>query len=181
MTRCMCSFDDVDHEPTPAVAFKKPGPEATAIDRPSEMCFVLFPCQLDGMIVLFDSQCVLCSRTVRMIIANGRDDSIRFAGTLTAAGRELARRYGLSVADLDETFVVIENGQALLRSDAAIAIAKRLRFPFSMLIALRLVPKRLRDNAYAAVAKRRYRIFGRSDACFVPSPGNRKRFLDLDD
>ena len=133
------------------------------------------------MIVLFDSHCILCSRTVRIIIANGRDDSIRFAGTLTVIGRELAQCHGLSVADLDETFVAIENGRALLRSDAAIAVAKRLKFPFSMLTALRFVPKPLRDHAYAAVARRRYRIFGRSEICFVPSSVDRARFLDLDD
>ena len=131
------------------------------------------------MIVLFDVQCILCSRTVRTIIANGRDETIRFAGTTTPVGRKLAQSFGLSVQDLEETFVVIENDQALLRSDAAIAIARKLKFPFPMLTALRVMPKPLRDAAYTAVARRRYRIFGRSEVCFMPSSVDRKRFLDL--
>lgn len=132
------------------------------------------------MIVLFDVHCILCSRTVRIIIANGRDETIRFAGTTTSVGRKLAQSFGLSAQDLDETFVVIENDRALLRSDAAIAIARKLRFPFPALTALRVVPKPLRDAAYTAVARRRYQIFGRSDLCFMPSPVDRKRFLDLE-
>ena len=132
------------------------------------------------MIILFDTHCVLCSRAMRIIIATGRDDSIQFAGTTSGIGRALAERYGLSPADLDETFVVVDNDRALLRSDAAIAIAKRLRLPFPLLAVLRLVPKPVRDAAYTAVARRRYRIFGRLDRCYMPSAKDRPRFLGLD-
>ncbi len=39
---------------------------------------------------------------------------------------------------------------------------------------LRHVPKGLRDWAYDRVARNRYRLFGRTDACLVPGPELRK-------
>jgi predicted DCC family thiol-disulfide oxidoreductase YuxK len=43
---------------------------------------------------------------------------------------------------------------------------------------LQLVPRRVRDWGYRMVARKRYRIFGRYDACPVPSEKTRWRFLD---
>jgi predicted DCC family thiol-disulfide oxidoreductase YuxK len=44
---------------------------------------------------------------------------------------------------------------------------------------LQAVPQRLRDWGYGVVARRRYRIFGRYDACPLPTDETRSRFLDL--
>jgi predicted DCC family thiol-disulfide oxidoreductase YuxK len=41
-----------------------------------------------------------------------------------------------------------------------------------------LVPSPLADLLYRVVARNRYRIFGRFDACQIPPPGGRERFLD---
>jgi predicted DCC family thiol-disulfide oxidoreductase YuxK len=43
---------------------------------------------------------------------------------------------------------------------------------------VRIVPRSIRDYAYDVVARNRYRWFGRHDACIVPTPELRKRFLD---
>jgi predicted DCC family thiol-disulfide oxidoreductase YuxK len=42
---------------------------------------------------------------------------------------------------------------------------------------LRAVPRPLRDAVYDWVARRRYGWFGKLDACRVPGPGMRSRFL----
>lgn len=71
-----------------------------------------------------------------------------------------------------------ERLRALVRSEAALAIARRLRFPWPLLAALaRVVPRRLRDAVYDAVARRRTRWYGRLDACPLPSPEWGERFL----
>ena len=46
------------------------------------------------------------------------------------------------------------------------------------LAALLLIPAFLRDPAYNLLARYRYRWFGRLDACRVPTPEVRARFLD---
>ena len=44
--------------------------------------------------------------------------------------------------------------------------------------AMRAVPRPLRDRVYDAIARNRFRWFGRADACLVPTPALRERFLD---
>lgn len=130
-----------------------------------------------GLTLLFDSQCVLCSGTVRFVLAHERAPVITFAGTSGEAGRALAARHGMSEADLDASFVLIEGETALTRSDAALRLARELRAPWSWLGVLRVVPRPVRDAVYSLVARHRYRVFGRLDSCFLPAPEQRARFL----
>ena len=127
--------------------------------------------------MIFDGECVLCSHTVQFVLRHERDEAIRFATTQSAAGREVAERNGISVVDLDLTFVLVEDGKAWVRSDAALRVARHLRAPWNWLALLRVFPRPLRDLAYSAVARRRYRLFGRRDTCFMPTPSQRHRFI----
>ena len=43
--------------------------------------------------------------------------------------------------------------------------------------AVRLAPRVLRDGLYGRIARNRYRLFGRTDACMVPPPGLARRVL----
>jgi predicted DCC family thiol-disulfide oxidoreductase YuxK len=56
-------------------------------------------------------------------------------------------------------------------------VLRRLRFPWPLLYAFIVVPRALRDRAYDAFAARRYRWFGRKDACLVPDAALAARFL----
>ncbi len=82
-------------------------------------------------IMIFDGECVLCSHTVQFVLRHERDEAIHFATTQSAAGREIAERNGISVADLDLTFVLVEAGKAWARSDAALRVARHLRAPWN--------------------------------------------------
>jgi predicted DCC family thiol-disulfide oxidoreductase YuxK len=76
--------------------------------------------------------------------------------------------------------VLVEGDRLLTHSRAAIAIATRLRAPWSWLGHLgKLVPRLLLDSLYRAFARRRYKWFGRSESCRVPTPELRRRFLAL--
>lgn len=127
--------------------------------------------------MLFDAQCVLCSSTVRFVLEHERAPAISFAGTGSAAGRALAAQHGFSLADLNASFVLLDGGEALTRSDAALRLAGELRAPWSWLRVLRVIPRSVRDAIYGWVARHRYRIFGRRDACFLPPPAQRHRFI----
>jgi predicted DCC family thiol-disulfide oxidoreductase YuxK len=72
---------------------------------------------------------------------------------------------------------VIDGGQAHLQSDAALTVLSNLpRWGWTR--ALFLVPKPLRDAVYALIARNRYRIFGKYDACFVPDAEMRARVME---
>ncbi len=64
-----------------------------------------------------------------------------------------------------------------LRPDAALRILQSLGFPYSLAGVFRVFPKALRDAVYRWIARNRYRWFGRRDACRLPTPVERERFL----
>ena len=59
-----------------------------------------------------------------------------------------------------DSIMLICQGKVLLRSDAVLAIARGLRFPWPLLTVFRIVPRPIRDGAYSIFARNRYRWFG---------------------
>jgi predicted DCC family thiol-disulfide oxidoreductase YuxK len=128
-------------------------------------------------VVLFDGVCNLCNGTIRFIIARDPQAYFQFAALSSpAADRLLATAAGVP-NPLPDTVVLIDGGRAFTRSDAALRIARHLRFPWPVLYGLVIVPRPVRDAIYDAIARRRYRWFGRREACMVPAPRVRDRFL----
>jgi predicted DCC family thiol-disulfide oxidoreductase YuxK len=74
--------------------------------------------------------------------------------------------------------LIDDDGRVFTRSDAALRVARRLTFPWPMVSALAIVPRALRDRTYDAIARHRYRWFGRRETCMVPSADLRHRFLE---
>ncbi|NJC40053.1 putative DCC family thiol-disulfide oxidoreductase YuxK [Brevundimonas alba] len=127
----------------------------------------------DGLI-LFDGVCVFCSRWVRFVIDHDPERRFTFTPIQSERGRRLAERFGIN-PDAPETNAVIWNGKAWLKSDAALTVLGAL--PGTRLMAiLKRIPRPLRDPFYDLIARNRYRIFGRTDTCMVPSPADRERF-----
>ncbi len=127
-------------------------------------------------IVLFDGVCNLCNGSVQFLLRRDRRRRFRFAALQSAAGRALLEQYGLSTQTL-ETIVVLEGGQARVRSDAALHLARRLPWPWPALAVFRILPRPLRDALYSFVARHRYRWFGRTESCMLPTPDVADRFL----
>ncbi|MNW64827.1 hypothetical protein D3C74_431440 [compost metagenome] len=76
-----------------------------------------------------------------------------------------------------DTFVLIENGKYYTRSTAALRLAKGLKFPYPLLYVFIIVPKFIRNAVYNWVARNRYRWFGKDEACMLPTPEIKDRFL----
>jgi predicted DCC family thiol-disulfide oxidoreductase YuxK len=64
-----------------------------------------------------------------------------------------------------------------VRSDAAIAILTGLGGIWKLAVALRIIPRPLRDRFYDHVARNRFRWYGRRDSCRLPTESERARFL----
>lgn len=65
-----------------------------------------------------------------------------------------------------------------MESDAALEIARLMGGPWRVFGAARLLPRGIRDWAYRLIARNRYRLFGRTESCRIPTPALRARFLD---
>lgn len=133
-------------------------------------------------VVFFDGACPLCNRSVAFLARRDRGQRLRFAHL---QGRFAARHLptALRNASLDGSVVLLEpatGGRVSLRSAAvlrALAHTGSGWRPLGVLVNVPgIVP--LLDVLYAFVARRRDAWFGRDDACALPDPSFRARFLD---
>jgi predicted DCC family thiol-disulfide oxidoreductase YuxK len=134
-----------------------------------------------AVVVLYDGTCGLCDRTVRFLLARDERGRFRFAPLQGAFAIKTLARHGEDAARLDSFRVVVDSGtpreRVRSRADAALFLAARLPFPWPLWAGLRVLPRPWLDAAYAAVARSRYRRFGRTDACRPPPPEHRARFV----
>lgn len=129
----------------------------------------------DDGIYLFDCHCVLCSRGVRYVLKHERSPEVRFVAIQSEEGRRLAQANGVDPAR-PHTFLYVENGAVLQRSDAVFALARKVGGPARRFLFLQRLPRPLRDFFYDRIARNRYALFGRMKDCCLPSPETRARF-----
>ena len=128
------------------------------------------------MIIFFDGECNLCDGAVRFLLDRDADGVFRFASLQSGFATRFFAEHGWDSAGLD-SIVVYEDEEFLVHSDAVIRIAEKLPGIWRAGAWLRVLPKPQRDALYRLVAQHRYRIFGRRNACRVPTPAEAARFL----
>jgi predicted DCC family thiol-disulfide oxidoreductase YuxK len=136
----------------------------------------------DAPVILYDGVCGLCNRLNRFVLARDPGGRFRYAALQSALAGEILARHGRDPRDLDTLYLVLglgRPGERLLeRSDAVLWILRELGGAWRAAGVLGAVPRGLRDRGYDLVARTRYRLFGRYDACPLPDPRHRARFLD---
>ena len=134
-------------------------------------------------ILLYDGLCGLCNRAVQFVLKRDRRDAFRFAALQSGFAANLLRQHGLTSESLDTMYLVLNHGGPseviLSRSQAALAVMCRLGGIWRGIAALGAAfPRFFRNFAYNRIARNRYRIFGKYDACPLPTPAQRAKFLD---
>lgn len=130
-------------------------------------------------VVLFDGVCNLCSAAVNFWIDRDPGARLRFASLQSPAARELLGSLGHPVAAGNpDSILLVVGGRVYQRSGAALRIARYLSGGWSLLPAFLVVPAPIRDFVYRWVASHRYRWFGKAEACRVPTPELRARFIE---
>lgn len=138
--------------------------------------------RVEHPVLLYDGLCGFCDTTVQFILARDRAGVMRFAPLQGEFAQDALRQHP-ALRDVD-SLIVVNHGTSpsaatlLVRSEAALAIADYLGWPWRAAVIFRLVPRFLLDGAYDLFARHRYRIFGRHDACPLPRPEFRARFVD---
>lgn len=127
-------------------------------------------------IILFDAKCVLCSANAQFVLRHDKRRRFRLASMQGEVGAGLFARHGIDPSDPD-TILVVDGDRVLRDSDAVLAIYSGLGWPWRAAGWLRAVPRALRDPPYRLVAHNRYRLFGRRETCWLPSPADRDRVL----
>lgn len=110
---------------------------------------------------------------MRFVIQRDSRKRFRFASLQSAVAAEL-----LGQPDARDSVVLVEGAKVYRKSCAVLRIARRLDPPWPLLAAFLIVPRPLRDAAYDWIGRRRFRWFGRKEACWRPEPHVAERFID---
>jgi predicted DCC family thiol-disulfide oxidoreductase YuxK len=128
-------------------------------------------------IVLFDGICNFCDWSVQFIIKRDPEAHFTFASLESSKGTELRKAFQVPES-LDSVVFIRSDGKVFTESDAALQICGKLRGPVNLLQVFYIIPRPVRNTLYRTAARSRYRIFGKKEACRIPSKEEAARFLD---
>ena len=150
-----------------------PGKVLTTESRPAESRPAAAATQ---RIVFFDGVCGLCSHTVNALMRRDHRSILLFAPLQGTTAQSLVPN---DVREELSTFVYAREGQLFYRSTAMLRILQDLGgFWGGVATLFRIIPVPLRDMVYRMVSSIRYRVFGKHETCRLPTPEERRRFLD---
>ncbi len=128
-----------------------------------------------GPIVLYDGVCGLCQRSVQFLLA--RDGRKLWYAPLQGETAAALRAIHPEIPATLESVVLVDDGRVYLRSKAFLHVARYLTAPWRWAYHLRWLPAFLLDLGYRLVARVRYRIWGKYDACRLPTADERAQLL----
>ena len=131
--------------------------------------------QVEHPIVFFDGHCGLCNNTVDWILRKDRSHAFRFSPLQGQTAGDLFK--GVPEDELMRSFWLQDEKGLHRRSTAMLRVLKRLGGFASLGYAAIVVPAPVRDWFYNLIAKNRYKIWGRSETCRIPSAEERAYFL----
>ncbi len=133
---------------------------------------------MDGnkIILLFDGVCNLCNGFVQFILKRNKKGNIYFGSLQSEAGQALLKERGLP-SDKFDTLIVINGKQVLKRSRGVFLLCRQLDFPWPLISLFQIIPKFITDFVYDRVANSRYKMFGKTDVCMIPTEDIKKRFI----
>lgn len=127
-------------------------------------------------IVFFDGVCNLCNSSVQVIIRNDKNKIFRFASLQSDFTKQFLSEHHYQIKS--DSIILFYGSKFYEKSSAALVIAKKLRFPFPLLLIFWIIPLPIRNWMYSLIAKNRYRWFGKQESCMIPEAGLKSRFLD---
>jgi predicted DCC family thiol-disulfide oxidoreductase YuxK len=130
-------------------------------------------------VIFIDGTCILCSRIAALVLDHDTERLFRFAHLQGRIAQQALSRHGRDPHDIDGVYLLTDAGtpRERLLADGA---AGREIWPrlFKFAAVLRWIPLPVPNFFYRATARYRYRLFGKYDACRVPTLKERVRFLE---
>ncbi len=137
---------------------------------------------VSGPVLLFDGECGLCGRCVRLLLVSDCRGRLSFAALQGEAAQQFLRERGLPTEDFDSAIFVSDWAQRLaaeplFRTDALLAAMQEAGGFWWVVTWLRVLPGAWRDGVYRWVARWRKRFFGGGDGADLYAEFDGKRFL----
>ncbi len=131
--------------------------------------------QLPERIVFFDGYCHLCNGSVSFIIRHNPEKNLRYAPLSSETARQVQEN--LNSFNWPDSIVLYDKGRLYFESAAALRLAGHLSFPYRIISLLRIIPPVITNYFYRLIARNRYRWFGKSETCRMPTLEERNLFL----
>ena len=128
-------------------------------------------------IILFDAVCVICNGWAKFLIKYDKNFQFKLVSAQSALGIALLEYYEMSTEHYT-TMVVVKDGILYTESTALLKVMQHLGLPFSLMTVGYLIPRSIRDFLYRLVALNRYKLFGKTNSCLIPSSENKHHFLE---
>ena len=127
-------------------------------------------------IILFDGICNFCNSSINFVIDHDPEKHFKFVPLQSEIGQNILIKFHKNTKDFNSV-ILLKDNQLYEKSDAALEITKHLSGFWKYLSVFRILPTFFLNFFYDIVAKNRYRIFGKSDSCRMPTAELKERFL----
>ncbi len=127
-------------------------------------------------IILFDGVCNLCNSSVNFVIKHDTKNVFKFAALQSEVGKELISKFDIDTSKVD-SIILIDGEKHYEKSSAALHISKELSGAYPLLFGFMIFPKFVRNAVYDYIAKNRYKWFGKSENCMIPTVELKNKFL----
>ena len=129
-------------------------------------------------LILFDGVCNLCNSSINYVIKHDKENVFMFAPLQSQTGEEIIMKFNLDTSITDSILLYSQEKGLKIKSTAAIVIASKLGFPRNILSLFLIIPAFIRNWVYDYVANNRYKWYGKKDACMIPTPELKAKFLE---
>ncbi len=133
------------------------------------------PNNSNDRIVFYDSDCVLCSRTVRFLLQIDQRTQLKFA-PLSGSTSKYLNIHDKSASA--RSVVFFNKGKFYFESTAALQIIRQLPYPWRLLFILIVFPPFIRNTVYKWIARNRYKWFGKTNNCDILQQQYEGRILE---
>lgn len=128
-------------------------------------------------LILFDGVCNLCNNSVQYVIKRDQKNTYLFAPLQSKVGQQIIEQFQIDTVKTD-SILLYTNGKLYSKSTAALKVAATLGFPTNILSICIVIPAFIRNWVYDFIAKNRYKWYGKKEACMIPTPELKSKFID---
>lgn len=129
-------------------------------------------------LILFDGVCNLCNNSVQYVLEKDSKNKFVFTSLQGETAKSILTHFKVDVAKMDSIILYTPEEKIYYKSTAALKIAGKLGFPTNLLTVFLIVPAVLRNFVYDYIARNRYKWYGKKEACYLPTPELKARFLE---
>tara|TARA_R110002033_G_scaffold2252_3_gene15825 strand:+ start:7766 stop:8182 length:417 start_codon:yes stop_codon:yes gene_type:complete len=129
-------------------------------------------------LILFDGVCNLCNSSVQYVIAHDKKNLFMFTALQSDIGQEIIKNHKIDTSKIDSILLYTPEKGIHYKSTAALKIAAKLGFPINLMGVFFIVPPFIRNWVYDYIAKNRYKWYGKQEACWIPTPELKSKFLE---